>query len=89
MSSSAEFNVTAATALVLGGIAAAILAFAVVLGGYGHGAAAKGSVGSPPAASSAVGSRAAAKGSARGDNTMSETEVEYPLDTSGPTEQAR
>ena len=41
MSSAGQFNVTAAGALVLGGIAAVILALAVALGGYGHGAKAK------------------------------------------------
>ena len=75
MTSSGDFNVTAAGALVLGGIAALILATVIALGGYGRtgGRATSGS------AAGAVPSMRAVGGA------LPEAEVEYLLDTSEPT----
>lgn len=68
--SSGDFNVTAAGGLVLGGIAALLLATGIALRGYGrpHGQA-------PTPSSSATAPGAFAAGGAQG-------EVEYLLDTS-------
>lgn len=75
MRSSGDFNVAAAGALVLGGIAALLLATVIALGGYGrpHGRA------TPVSGSAASPSMRAAGGA------LSEAEVEYLLDASEST----
>jgi hypothetical protein len=90
MSSSSEFNVTAAAAIVLGGIAAIVLALAVVLGGFGQGARAKAafrSTGDAPSAATVR--KAAPPANASEGRAVPETEVEYPLDTSDPGSSTR
>jgi len=75
MTSSGDFNVTAAGALVLGGIAALLLATVVALGGYGRTDDRATSVSAPGTAPS----MSAAGGA------LPDAEVEYLLDTSEPT----
>lgn len=70
MASSGDFNVTAAGGLVLGGIAALLLATAIALGGYGRPHSRAKPVNAPTTTPAA-----AAAGGAHGD-------AEYLLDTS-------
>jgi hypothetical protein len=75
MTGSGDFNVTAAVAVVVGGIAAMLLATIVALGGYGlpeNGAASVSGSETVPSTSAAGGA-------------LQETEVEYVPDTSEPT----
>jgi len=76
MTSSGDFNVPVAAALVLGGIAALLLATFIALGGYGH---RRGDNRTPSVNASSV-SNVLPAGGARPD-----AEVEYLLDTSEPT----
>lgn len=72
MSSSSDFNVTAAGALVLGGIAALLFATVIALGGYGR----------PRGHATAVSASAAAPSLLPAGGALAEGE--YLLDTSEP-----
>jgi hypothetical protein len=75
MTSSGDFSVAAAAALVLGGIAALLLATVIALGGYGH----------THGRSTSVSASGAAPGMRAAGGALPEAEVEYLLDTSEPT----
>jgi hypothetical protein len=75
MTSSGDFNVAVAGALILGGIAALLLATVIALGVYGR----PRNRATPVSASGAVPSMRAAGGA------LPDAEVEYLLDTSEPT----
>jgi hypothetical protein len=75
MAGSGELNVASVVALVLGGLAAFVLALVIALGGYGSGSAKKAAK-----AMSAV----PANGVAPGASAEVEAEGEYLLDTSEP-----
>jgi hypothetical protein len=76
MSRSAHFSVTAAVALVLGGVAAFALATVIALDSGSRAARVKASASAPIAASSTPPPSGAAAGAA--------PELEYPLDTTEP-----
>lgn len=78
MAGSTDFSVASAVALVLGGIAAFVLALTIAWGGYGRGRAPKAST-----AMSAEPARSAAP--AASGESLSEAEIEYLLDTSEPS----
>jgi len=67
MTGSGDFNVTAAGALVVGGIAALLLATIVALGGYGR----------PKDRATSVSASAAAPSTPAAGGALQETEVEY------------
>ncbi len=75
MTSPGDFSVTAAGALVLGGVAALLLATVVALSGYGR----------PHRQATPVSSSAAAPSMRAAGGALPETEVEYLLDTSEST----
>jgi hypothetical protein len=83
MSRSGHFSVSAAIALVLGGIAALALATAVAWNRSGHVARTEASANPAPTASSAV-SKVAASASPSTTGVAPEVEIELPLDTSDP-----
>ena len=76
MAGSGELNVASVVALVLGGLAAFVLALVIALGGYGRGSAKR----AERALSAEPTNRAAAGVSA----DLPEAEREYLLDTSEP-----
>jgi hypothetical protein len=76
MAGSGELNVASVVALVLGGLAAFVLALVIALGGYGSGSAKK----AAKAMSAVPANRVAPGASAE----VAEAEGEYPLDTSEP-----
>ena len=78
MGGSTEFSVASAVTLVLGGIAAFVLALTIALGGYGQGRAKRAST-----ALSAEPARSAAP--AASGEYPSEAEIEYLLDTGEPS----
>lgn len=73
MTGSGDFNVVTAGALVVGGIAALVLATVIALGGYG----------APPDRAAETAPRTPAAGGA-----LQEAEVEYLLDSSEPASTA-
>lgn len=74
MTGSGDFNVTAAGALVLGGIAALLLATVIALGGYGR----------PRSHATPLSASASAPSIPATGGALPETEVEYLLDTNEP-----
>jgi hypothetical protein len=75
MTGSGNFNGPAAGALVIGGVAAMLLATIVTLGGYGR----------PGGRVTSVGASGAAPNLPGAGGALPETDVEYLLDTSEPT----
>lgn len=75
MTGPADFNVTTAGALVLGGVAALLLATVIALGGYGR----------PADPATSVSASATAPSMPAVGGALPEAEVEYLLDSSEPT----
>jgi hypothetical protein len=82
MSDPAQLSVTSVVALVLGGVAAFVLALVIALGGYGHGGAKKEKVSTASSAQPASSAAPAASGG------LHELETEYPLEWDEPTQEA-
>lgn len=78
MSDAAELSVTAVVTLVLGGVAAFVLALLIALGGYG----------SPKKVSPGPSARAASSAAPASSRSLEELEAEYPLDWDEPTQSA-
>ena len=78
MKSSGDFNVSVAGALVLGGIAASLLASVVALGGYGR----------PSSRAMSVGPSGAVPSTRGAGGALPDAEVEYLLDTTEPASTA-